>query len=149
LLEAAVEPHRAVERRLLVHEDVLEVVAERLKILFARKIFLDARPAGERIDDAADQLFDAVLAFGRSNLPTKILGDDDVGRLLRPESRNLDVTLFEDDLTALVPNHCGPAIPFDFVKRIDAGFGEEPRKHEARGGRGRLLGPCFSWLRTG
>ena len=45
LLEADVEPHGAVERRLLVDEQVLEVVAERLQIVFAREVLLAARPA--------------------------------------------------------------------------------------------------------
>ena len=44
LLEAAVEPDGAVERRLLIHEDVLQVVAERLQILFGREVLLFAAP---------------------------------------------------------------------------------------------------------
>ena len=44
LLEADVEPHRAVERGLLIDEQVLQVVAERLQVVFAREVLLLARP---------------------------------------------------------------------------------------------------------
>ena len=39
-----VEPDGAVERRLLVDEQVLELVAERLQIVFGREVLLLARP---------------------------------------------------------------------------------------------------------
>ena len=92
-----VEPDRAVERRLLIDEQVLQVVAERLQVVFAREVLLLARPAGDRVDDAADQLLDAALALGRADRAAEILRDDDVGGLLRPEARDLDVALLEDD----------------------------------------------------
>ena len=45
LLEAAVEPDRAVERRLLVDEEVLQVVAERLQVVVAREVLLRRAPS--------------------------------------------------------------------------------------------------------
>ena len=102
LLEADVEPDRPVERRLLVDQQVLQIVRERLQIVLAREVLLLPRPAGDRVDDAADQLLDAALALRRADLPAEILRDDDVGGLLRPEAGHLDVALLEDDLALLV-----------------------------------------------
>src|ERR1035441_7292345 len=86
--EPAVEPDGTVERRLLVDEDVLQVVAERLQILLGGKVLVRSRPLGDRRHDAADQLLDAALTLRRADLPAEILRDDDVGRLLRPGLRH-------------------------------------------------------------
>ena len=56
---------------------------------------------------------------GRADLPAEILRDDDVGGLLRPELRDLDVALLEDDLALLVADHRRADLPFDLVERID------------------------------
>src|SRR6185436_6428818 len=120
-LEAAVEPDRAVERRLLVDEDVLEIVAERLQIVVAGEVLVGARPRRDRVDDAADELLDAAFALRRTDLAAEIFRDDDVGRLLRPGLRNLDVALLEDDVAALVADQRRAGFPLDFVERIDAG----------------------------
>src|SRR5262249_35358179 len=100
-LEADVEPHRRVERRLLVDEQVLEIVRERLEIVVAREVLLLLRPAGDGLDDTADQLLDPLFTLGSADLPAEVLGDDNVGRLLRPEPGDLDVALLEDDLSFL------------------------------------------------
>ncbi len=73
---------------------------------------------GDRVDDAADELLDAALALGRADLAAEILGDDDVGGLLRPEARDLDVALLEDHLTFFIADDRGADVPFDFVERI-------------------------------
>src|SRR5204863_4746455 len=78
-----------------------------------------------RIDDAADELLDAVLTLGRSDLPAEIFRDDDVRRLLRPEFGNLDVALLEHQLTALVADERRAELPFHLVERIDTRFGEK------------------------
>ena len=72
LLEAAIKPDRAVERRLLIHQDMLQIVAERLQVRVAREILACLRPRCDGSDDAANQLLDAVLAFRRADLPTEI-----------------------------------------------------------------------------
>ena len=54
-LEPDVEPHGAVERGLLIDEQVLQIVAERLQVVLAREVALLARPLGDRVDDAADR----------------------------------------------------------------------------------------------
>ena len=76
-------------------EQIFQVVTERPQVIIARKIFLVSSPLRDCIDDTADELLDAVLSARRLELPSEILGDDDVGRLLRPCLGNLDVSLFE------------------------------------------------------
>src|SRR5262249_25024581 len=91
--------------------------------------------------DAANQLLDALLALGRIHLPAEIFRDDDVGRLLGPEGRNLDVVLFEDDLPLLVADDGRAGFPFELVERIDARQGEVAWKLKAWNG-------CTSGLRA-
>ena len=130
LLEAAVEPHGAVEGRFLIHEDVLQIRAERLQVVVGREVPVRACPVGDRVDDAADKLSDAALTPGRPDLAAEILRDDDVGGLLRPELWNLDVPLLEYQLAALVADHRRTQLPFDLVERVDTGLGEEARERE-------------------
>ena len=120
LLEADVEPDRAVERRLLIDEQVLQVVAERLLVIFALEVLLLDRPARDGVDDASDQLLDGALALRGADRAAEILGDDDVRRLLRPEARDLDVALFENNRALFVADDGGPRVPFDLVERVDA-----------------------------
>src|ERR687887_132214 len=79
-----------------------ERIAESLQIRVGREVLLRARPLGDRRHDAPDELLDAALALGRADLPAKIFRDDDVGRLLRPRLRHLDVALLEDHFAAFV-----------------------------------------------
>ena len=96
------------------------------------EILVGPRPVGDRVDHPADQLLDAALALGRADLAAEIFRDDDVGRLLRPGPRDLDVALLEHHFAALVADDGRAQIPFDLVERIDAGFGEEPRERQTR-----------------
>src|SRR5439155_1693470 len=86
-LETAVEPHRTVERRLLIDEDMFQIVAERLQIVVGREILLRTHPGRDCVHDPADQLLDAALAPGRPQLSPEIHRDDDVARLPRPRLR--------------------------------------------------------------
>ena len=144
LLEADVEPDRAVERGLLIDEQVLELVAERLEVVFAREVLLLARPLGDRVDDAADQLLDAALALGRADLPAEVLRDHDVGGLLRPETGDLDVALLEDDRALFVADDGRADLPFDLVERIDPFAAEEPLELQARRRRAVPMGAWWS-----
>ena len=128
--EAAVEPHRAVERALLVDQEVLELVGEGLQIGVGPEVVLPPGPLGDGLDHASDQLLDRPLAFRRAHLAAEVFRDDDVRRLLGPEARHLDVALLEDDLALLVADDGGPQFPVDLVKRVDAGPGEIPRELE-------------------
>ena len=100
--------------------------------VLAGEVLLRARPAGDRVDHAADQLLDAALALGRAHLAAEVLRDDDVGGLLRPELRNLDVALLEDDLALLVADHRRADFPLDLVERIDARQREIARELQTR-----------------
>src|SRR4029079_6727310 len=102
-------------RRLLIDEQVLQVVAERLEIVFAGEVLLPPRPHRDGVDDAADQLLDAALALRRADGAAEVLRDDDVGRLLRPEFRDLDVALLEYDVPLLVADDGRSDIPFDLI----------------------------------
>ena len=84
------------------------------------KYLLRARPLGDRVDDAADELLDAALALGRADLAAEVLRDDDVGGLLRPGLRDLDVALLEDHLAAFVADDRGAQLPLDLVEGVHA-----------------------------
>ena len=108
--------------RLLKHEDVLEIVAERLEIVLAGEVAVRTRPVRDRLDDTTDQLLHAPLALRRAELPAEVLRDDDVGGLLRPELGDFDVTLLEHHFAALVADNGRTEFPLDLVERIDAGL---------------------------
>jgi len=80
-----------------------------------------------------------MLALRSTDLPAKIFRNHDVGRLLRPELRNLDVALLEDDLAALVADDGGAKLPFDLVERIDSSLRKESRERQPGRGRDRLF----------
>ena len=102
-LEAAVEPDRAVEGGLLVDQDVLQVVAERLQILVAREVACPCGPTPVIVSTTRPiSCLTLRSRSGRADLTAEIFRDDDVGGLLRPGLRNLDVALLEHQLAALV-----------------------------------------------
>ena len=108
-------------------------MAERHQRVLAGEVVLRPRPAGDGVDDAADQLLDGALALRRAHLAAEVLRDDDVGGLLRPELRNLDVALLEDDLALLVADDGGADFPLHFVERVHARQGEVARELEPGG----------------
>ena len=124
LLEATIEPDWAIKRRFLVHQQMLQLGGERLQRVIGREVPLVLRPMGNRVDDTTDELLDAPLAFGSTELAPKVFRHHDVGRLLRPDPRNLDVTLLKNDLALLVSDHRRAGFPFDLIKRIDTREGE-------------------------
>ena len=134
-LDADVEIHRAVERGLLIEEQVLELGVEGFARFRAGKIALLLAPSGDRIDDPRDELADAGLAPRRSERAAEIFRDHDVGRRLRPSARHLDVFLLEDYAAVFARNDGAAEIPFDFGIWIDAGGGEEPLEHDTVAGR--------------
>src|SRR4029079_17220347 len=58
LLEADVEPDRAVERGVLVDEDRLQLGLERLGLLLVREVAALLAPGDRRVDDTADPPLD-------------------------------------------------------------------------------------------
>jgi len=102
ILDTEVEPDGTIEGHLLVYEEVGEFVGVGLRVVFGREVTTLFAPFADASHDAADQLPDARLAFGRADVAAEIFRDDDVGRQLAPGLRDLDVLLFEDDFALLV-----------------------------------------------
>ena len=90
--------------------------------------------AGDRVDDAVDELADAGLALRRAEVAAEVLADHDVGGELAPELGDFDVLLLEDALAALVGDAGGPALPGDLVVRVDARAGPATLEGQAVGG---------------
>src|SRR5690606_40547331 len=90
VVEAAVEPHRAVEGGLLVYEEVGELLLEGLRRLFVGEVPAELLAGlADGVGDAVDELADRALALlGIAVEPrlTEVLGDGDVRGELRPRS---------------------------------------------------------------
>ncbi len=138
LLEADVEPHRRVEGRHLVQQDVRQLGVEGVGVLFACEVAAGATPAGDRAGDAADHLLDRALALGRAELSAEVLLGDDVRRVLRPGLRELDA-----GAARRRPSRRGRcarrAAPTHGVEGVRVGRGEQAFDRE-RGAGGCLLG---------
>jgi hypothetical protein len=116
-------------------QQVLQVVAECLKVVVAGEVLLLLRPAVDRVDHAADELLDAALALRRADDAPEILGHHDVGCLLRPEPRDFYVALLEDERPLLVADDGRTHLPFNLVERIDPFASKETLELEPRHGR--------------
>jgi len=130
LLEADVEPDRAVEGGVLIDEDRLQLGLEGLGLLVVDEVAALPAPGDRRVDDAADHLPHARLALRRREPAAEVLLRDDVGRGLRPELRELDAALLERR-PVLARNRGVADLPFDLVERVAARDGEEPAHAEA------------------
>src|SRR5439155_957912 len=130
-LDAHVEPDRAVEGSLLVEEEMGQLVGERRPIARRGEVALRLAPLADGAHHAADQLPHAALALGRAERAAEVLGDDDVGRELRPGPRHLDVALLEDGLAALAGDDRRADLPLDRLVRIGARRDEAPRDRQA------------------
>src|SRR4029450_10318251 len=114
-------------------EQVLQLVREALERILAGEVLLRAGPAGNRVHDAPNELAHAGLTLRRPHRATEIFGNDDVGRLLRPRLRNLDVALLENDLALLVADDRRAGLPLHLVERVHAGQREVAREVETEG----------------
>src|ERR1019366_1254364 len=149
-LDADVEIDRAVERGLLIEEQVLELGVKSFARFSAGEVALLLAPSADGIDDAGDELADAGLAPGRSERAAEIFRDHDVGRSLRPSARHLDVFLLEDAAAVFARDDGAAEIPFDLVIWIDAGGSEETLEHDTAAGRGRVGGRSIGgWCSLG
>ena len=119
-LDADVEPDGAVERHLLVQEQVRQLRLEGREVLVRGEVVLRGRPGGDGVHDTVDELADAVLALRRADVAAEVLADDDVGGQLAPEGGDLDVVLLEDGLAGLVGDARVAALPGDLVVGVDA-----------------------------
>ena len=120
---AHVEPHRAVEGRLLVEQDVGQLGLEGVGVLVGCEVAALAPPAGDRPGDPGDHLLHRALALRRAELAAEVLLGDDVGRVLGPALRELDLALLERGVLRIA-DHGVADLPLDLVEGVDAGARE-------------------------
>ena len=120
-----------VEAHLLVDQEVGQLRLERGEVLVRGEVALGLGPGGDRVDDAVDELPDAVLALRRADVAAEVLADDDVGGELAPGGRDLDVLLLEHGLAGLGADAGRPVLPGDLVVGVDAGAGPAALEREA------------------
>ena len=100
-----------------MQQDVGQLGLEGVAVLVGREVAARAAPVGDRAGDAADHLLDRALAVGRGELAAEVLLGDDVGRVLRPARRELDVALLERDVVAVADPGVAE-LPLDGVERV-------------------------------
>ena len=66
-----VEPHRRVERRLLRHQQVRELLGEDLRVLIGGEVAAGPPPPGDRVDHAPDELADRWTRAQVPSVPRK------------------------------------------------------------------------------
>src|SRR5579863_1443975 len=106
-------------------------MAEDLGIFVGREITVLPARLLVHGDHAVDQLLEAPLALGGADRTAEVLGGHDVGRVDRPEVRELYATLLEIDRAVPPVRHYHvPALPGDLVVRVDARRGVDTRHPE-------------------
>ena len=143
LLEADVEPDRAVEGGLLVKQDVGELHLERVGVIGRGEVAALAAPGGDRSGDAADHLLDRALALVGADPAAEVLLGDDVGRVLRPALRELDPALLEYRRLG-VADHRIANLPLDRVEGVHAG--SRPATLHDQAILARFYGVCRAFL---
>ena len=117
--DADVEPHRRVERGLLVDEQVRQLVGEDLGIRLGAEVVVLLAPAADRVDHAGDELADRGLALRRAERSAEVFLGDDVGGVLRPADGELHTALLEGVPALLeVGDDRVARLPFDLVERV-------------------------------
>ena len=136
LLEPAVEPDGAVEGGFLIDEDVLQLVAERLKVGVTREIPVLPRPFRNRRDDPADELLDGYSRSGVPSWPRKYF---DTTMLVACCDQNRGISTSRCSNTTWprsFPMTAWRSVPLDFVERVRAGVREVSGELQA----GNILG---------
>ena len=102
----------------LVHEDVLQLVAERLGFALVDEVAVADAPVGDRVGDAVDDLAQRPFALGGAERAAEVLLGDDVGGVQRPGRRELDAGLEERVAAVLeVRDARIAAFPLDACRR--------------------------------
>ena len=96
-VDADVEPHRRVEGRLLVDDQVLELVAERLRLVVVDEVAALAAPPGDGVGHPVGDLLERRLPLGRAEGAPEVLLGQDVGGVDAPGRGHLDPELLEGD----------------------------------------------------
>src|SRR5207248_9898290 len=86
-------------------------------VLFAREVVPLATPPGDGAGHPADHLLHRALAVRRAELAPEVLLGDDVGGVLRPALRELDVRLLERDPVAVSDSRVAQ-LPLDGVEGV-------------------------------
>ena len=97
-----------------------QLISEDLCVLLRSKVTVRLAPPGDGGDHAAYQLADAMLSLRTPQRTTKIFGDHDVSRHLRPRFRNFHLRLLKDHVAFLIGNRGRTNLPLDFIIRTRA-----------------------------
>ena len=131
-LHADVEPHRRVERRLLVDDEVLELRAERRRLLVVDEVAVLHAPLADRVDDPVGDLAQRRLALLGAERAAEVLLGEDVRRVDAPGRGHLDAELLEGDrVVAVVGDARVAPLPHDLVVRMHVARGEVPPQPDA------------------
>ena len=109
-LDADVEPHRRVERRLLGDDQVLELGAEGLGLARRRRSSRPRMPQAVMVSTTRSATcLQRRLPLGRAERAPEVLLGDDVGGVERPADGELDAELLEGDRAVAVVGDAGVA----------------------------------------
>ncbi len=106
---ADVEPHRRVERRLLVDDEVLQLVVEDLGLVVVDEVAVLDPPRGDRVGHPVGHLLERPLALGGAEGAAEVLLGQDVGGVHAPGLGHLDAQLLEGDRPVAVVGDPGVA----------------------------------------
>ncbi len=118
VIEPDVEPHRRIERGVLVQAQPGQVAIEVPGVLRRGEVAVLQAPVGDRPADAVDQLPHALLALAGVHFAVEILVGHDVGGQLRPGGGDLAIALLEDHLAPFALDRRGAQVPGDRVEGI-------------------------------
>ena len=132
-LDADVEPHRAVERGPLGDEDVLQLVAERLRPRRRRRSSRPRGPTSVMVSTTRSMTWRSDDSrSGVPSVPRKYFWATMLVALTDHDDGELDAELLEGDGAVLPVRDAGVAtLPDDLVVRIDARRGEQPTEADS------------------
>ena len=126
-LNADVEPDRGVERCLLLHDEVLELVVERGRLGRIDEVAVLQAPRCDRVHDTVDHLAERGFPSRHADGAPEVLLGEDVGRIQAPSRRHLHADLLEGDRTgAVVGDARVAALPDHLVIGMPRLRGEVP-----------------------
>ena len=122
-------------------DQVLELGVEGLGLGLVDEVAVLGAPGGDGVDHPVGHLAQRALPLGRAQRPPEVLLGHDVGGVLRPSHRELDVELLEGHRAVTEVRDSGiSALPEDLVVGVHAGPGEVAADADAR-----LLGGHGHW----
>ena len=126
-----VEPHRRIEGRLLLQEQVRKLVVKDGRVIGGAEVAAGDAPVANGLSDAGDKLAHSGFALGRAHGAMQIFAGNNVGRRHRPVLGRLDIFLLKDDAAVGVGNLRQADFPLELVVRRDTRLGEIALKGEA------------------